>query len=547
VLRKREGKQLSIYSDIYSRIPEDHVLKQIAKAVDFSFINELLAGSYCANWGRPAKEPEMMMKLNMLEYMYGLSDERVIEESNYNLAYKWFLGLNPEDALPDPSLLAKFRTQRMKEVTLDEVMSEIVRQCVGKGIIKGKGLTIDATHIEANCTKKVPERIMKQLAKKIFKGLEKDLGSIPGGINTEIPNYKQIEDHRVAKETMQEYLAQTIEQAKEYAGNATKEAIRTAEDVVSDEKFILQKGVRSLSDPDARVGSKSKTDSFFGYKTEFTMTADERIITAMTVNSGEYVDGSEFETLLDATKKGNVEVKELYGDRAYFRKDILEKLEAEGIEDHIPVSASVYKVDEELFSYNKDSDEWFCFMGNKTVKCKKTQRTANGKTYGILEYTFDKAQCINCPHRDRCMGKTKTKARKLRIATSTPYFYEKSQKQKEPEFLEKYKKRSAQEWKNAELKRFHGLARARGWGLRSVAFQAKFTAIAVNLKRIAAILTSLLRVLTLSMRKIRSVRAFLCFILDSSLVACFFLTTFSVVSDGSLCSSPLPFFARSRS
>ena len=118
------------------------MLKQIAKAVDFSFINDLLAGSYCANWGWPAKEPEMMMKLNMLEYMYGLSDERVIEESNYNLAYKWFLGLNPEEELPDPSLLAKFRTQRMKEVTLDEVMSEIVRQCVEKGIIKGKGLTI---------------------------------------------------------------------------------------------------------------------------------------------------------------------------------------------------------------------------------------------------------------------------------------------------------------------------------------------------------------------------------------------------------------------
>ena len=53
--------------------------------------------------------------------------------------------------------------------------------------------------------------------------------------------------------------------------------------------------------------------------------------------------------------------------------------------------------------------------------------------------------------------------------------------------MEKYKKRSAQEWKNGEMKRFHGLSRARGWGLRSILFQAKLTAIAVNLKRIAAI------------------------------------------------------------
>ena len=49
----------------------------------------------------------------------------------------------------------------------------------------------------------------------------------------------------------------------------------------------------------------------------------------------------------------------------------------------------------------------------------------------------------------------------------------------------KYKKRACEEWKNAEMKRFHGMARAKGWGIRSMTFQAKFTAIAVNLKRIA--------------------------------------------------------------
>ena len=81
----------------------------------------------------------------------------------------------------------------------------------------------------------------------------------------------------------------------------------------------------------------------------------------------------------------------------------------------------------------------------------------------------------------------KTKARKLTVSVNAPIYYEMSQKQKEKEFLEKYKKRSSQEWKNSEMKRFHGLSRARGWGLRSMLFQAKLTAIAVNLKRIVAI------------------------------------------------------------
>ena len=109
---KENNVQMNFYSTLYSRIPENHLLKRISSAVDFSYINALLADSYCAKLGRPAKEPAMMAKLCMLERLYDLSDVKVIDEANCNLAYLWFLGLNPDDALPDPSLLAKFRTQR---------------------------------------------------------------------------------------------------------------------------------------------------------------------------------------------------------------------------------------------------------------------------------------------------------------------------------------------------------------------------------------------------------------------------------------------------
>ena len=520
MLRENKERQNSFYSTLYEKIPESHILKQIEKAVDFSFINDLLESSYCKHFGRPAKEPEMMMKLLFLQYIYNLSDVKVIEEANCNLAFLWFLGLNPEDKLPDPSLLAKFRTQRMQDITLDEVLSEIVRQCVENGIIKSDALTVDTTHIEANCTKKVPERIMKHLAKRIFKGLEADNGAVPEEINTNIPDYTQIEDHKQAKAVMKDYLEETIASAEEYAGEETEKAIAEAKDVLSDEKFILQKGLRSLSDKDARVGNKSKTQQFYGYKAEYTMTADERIITAMDIHTGEYVDGKEFSTLLEKTVKTGAKVSELYGDKAYFRKDILELLEEQKIKGYIPISASVYKIDEELFSYNKDSDQWFCFMGNHTVSCKRRTRTARGKKEDILSYIFSKEQCVNCPHRDICMGKNRTKARKLQVALSTSLFYEKSQEQKKPEFLEKYKKRSAQEWKNGEMKRFHGLSRARGWGLRSILFQAKLTAIAVNLKRIAAITGKKTRPVIAVFKKIEDY--FQKFILNTNFATVFF-------------------------
>ncbi|NPV89757.1 MAG: transposase [Firmicutes bacterium] len=132
-------KQLSLHSILYNKIPDNHLLKLINSAVDFSFINKLLEGSYCKYYGRPAKEPEMMARLLIIQYLYNLSDVQVIKDTAVNLAYMWFIGINPEDDLPDPSLLAKFRTQRLKDITLDDIIKEVVKQCVDKGIIKGTG------------------------------------------------------------------------------------------------------------------------------------------------------------------------------------------------------------------------------------------------------------------------------------------------------------------------------------------------------------------------------------------------------------------------
>lgn len=123
---KDKNMQLSIYSILYSKIPENHILKLINNTVDFSFINILLENSYCKYYGRPAKEPEMMAKLLILQYLYNHSDIQVIEETSLNLAYMWFIGINPEDDLPDPSLLAKFRTHRLKETTLDVLFKRLL-------------------------------------------------------------------------------------------------------------------------------------------------------------------------------------------------------------------------------------------------------------------------------------------------------------------------------------------------------------------------------------------------------------------------------------
>lgn len=485
---REKPKQASICSFLYERIPSDHLLKRITTAVDFSFINSLLADSYCKNNGRPAKEPELMLKLLFLQYLYNLSDVKVLEEANCNLAFLWFLDVNPEDELPNASLLSKFRRYRLKDFSLDEVITEIVRQCVESGLVKGSGVTVDSTHIEAAVSRKVPERIMKHLAKRIFKAMHKDNGSVGKEIDTHIPDYTQIEDPMEARRVMRSYLEKTMAACEAKAGPHTKRAISEAREVLSDDKFMVQKGIRSLADKDARVGRKSKDSSFYGYKMEYMMTAEARIITSVETASGEYVDGSQFDGLMDRTLESGLKPTEVFGDKAYFRPAILKRIAEDGAEPYIPVSASAYRIDEALFSYNKDSDQWRCIHGNETVSCKRRDTNRDGAVRSYLVYTFDKVQCVNCPHRTECMGKAKTKVRSLHVSLDTAQLYALSQRQKTPEFLEKYKKRAAQEWKNAEMKRFHGLARARGFGLIGVATQAKLTAIAVNLKRIAALI-----------------------------------------------------------
>ena len=484
---REEAKQQSFCSFLYDRIPEDHLLKRIAEAVDFSFVNELLEESYCKNNGRPAKEPEMMMKLLFLQYLYNLSDAKVMEEANCNLAYLWFLNVNPEDKLPDASLLSKFRRYRLKEFSLDEVITEIVRQCVESGLIKGSGVTVDSTHIEAAVSRKVPERILKQLAKRIFKAMSKDNGSVGKDIDTHIPDYTQFSDPMESRRIMKAYLEKTIAACEPKAGERAQQAIAEAREVLADDKFLVQKGIRSLADKDARVGRKSKEQSFYGYKMEYMMTPDERIITSVVCASGEYVDGTQFDALLDRTLDSGATVNEVYGDKAYFRAPILKRIKSEKAEPYIPVSASAYRIDETRFSYNKDSDQWFCTMGNETVSCKRRDTKRKGKKRSYLVYTFGQEMCINCPHRAECMGKAKTKSRILQVSLNTAALYELSQRQKTPQFLQKYKKRASQEWKNGEMKRFHGLAQARGFGLICVTLQAKLTAIAVNLKRIATL------------------------------------------------------------
>ena len=121
---KPKSPQASFYgSYLYDRIvPQDHLLRKINVVVDFSFVHDLVKDRYTPDFGRPAEDPEFMLRLCLLQYLYGDSDRQVIENARVNLAYKYFLGLAVDEEVPDFTTVSYFRAVRLGEEKFRQVI-----------------------------------------------------------------------------------------------------------------------------------------------------------------------------------------------------------------------------------------------------------------------------------------------------------------------------------------------------------------------------------------------------------------------------------------
>ena len=131
MLRQQREKQQKMNVVIMEQlVPEDHFLRKVDRAVDFSFIYELCAPLYCADNGRPAIDPEILFRMLLVGYLYGIKSEtRLEEEINYNVAYKWFCGLDLTEKAPDATTISQNRRRRFRDNNIPEqIFNEILRQ-----------------------------------------------------------------------------------------------------------------------------------------------------------------------------------------------------------------------------------------------------------------------------------------------------------------------------------------------------------------------------------------------------------------------------------
>jgi len=136
-------------------VPKDHLLRKIERVIDFSFIHDLTAALYCADNGRPPLDPTMMFKALFVGYLFGVRSERqLVREIEVNVAYRWFLRLKLTDKVFDASTLSQNRRRRYQDETIAQgIFDRIVEQAIRAGLVDGKVLYTDSTHLKANANK----------------------------------------------------------------------------------------------------------------------------------------------------------------------------------------------------------------------------------------------------------------------------------------------------------------------------------------------------------------------------------------------------------
>ena len=161
------SESLFYYFRLEDQIPENHLLRLIDEHIDFGFVRGQLKDSY-SDTGRPSIDPELLLRILLIGYLYGISSERkLVEELRMHLAWRWFTSLGFDQEIPHHSTFSKNRHGRFQESKLFEQLFErIVAQCLEVGLVRGDKLSVDGTFVEANASKesRIPREQLAEAA-----------------------------------------------------------------------------------------------------------------------------------------------------------------------------------------------------------------------------------------------------------------------------------------------------------------------------------------------------------------------------------------------
>jgi len=423
-------------------IPHDHLLRQIDQFLDFDSFKEHLKPHY-SHTGRPSIDPELMIRMLLLGYCYGIrSERRLCEEVHFNLAYRWFCKLGLEDDVPDHSSFSKNRHGRFRESDLFLlIFDSVVHSCHQEGLIKAEGFASDASYIRADA-------------------------AWENSVFTE----DEFECRRRNSRAVNEYLDSLDEKPLQVA---TPKRI-------------------SLTDPIARWKKKGGPARFY-YSTNYLIDiANNIIVDVEATPSNNILEVDSTRLMIERVEqKLSIKPKRLMADTAYGTGPMLDWLVQEKqIEPYIPVWDKADQNPETFslkdFKFNKEKNRYICPAGKELTHGRR--KFKNGKTASVTKastmiYRAYKPDCDACKYKMQCTPTDNAR----KIARS---IYEESREItrkiiESEKYAQSFKDRRKVEVLFGHLKRIMKLDRLRLRGLTGASDEFILAATAQNLKKLA--------------------------------------------------------------
>jgi len=429
-------------------VPEDDIYRQIEAAVDFSFIYDVLRPYYCSDNGKYSTDPVIVVKSLLIAFIEGIPSERRLERQlHLNAAYRWFLGLGYHERVPDHSTISQLRRRKFNEAEIiKEMFMHILRLCAEAGLVSGKLLVTDSTHVKASASKASRMKIeIERTATEFFDRLDA---------------YEAAERERLGLPGI------------ERKPSKPKKTEQTM----------------SVTDPDAGWLTRPGKPDGFHYLSHQTLDAENGIIVDVNVTPGNTHDSTPY---LDQIYRAvntldgmGITALAVSGDLAYDTATIHKELDERELTVYLPEketsdsSKTDYK--RELFTYHRDTDSFTCPAG-QTLTLRGTQRLESGV---FREYRTNPKDCRNCPHRGRCLAPSR-KSRRIQVNIFQDIVDKHRKTNGSAEYNDALRKRQIWcEGTFAAQKAKHNLGQMFRRGIRAASDHCLLAACTMNLKRL---------------------------------------------------------------
>ena len=459
--QKEVQPKLYLSFSLDGAVPQNHFVRRLAAAVDLGFVRGLTRHFY-SRTGQPSVDPVVLFKLWLLGYLFNITSERrLCEEAGLNLAWRWFLGYELDEPIPDHSVLSKAR-RRFGTRTYEQFFSRVVQLCERSGLVEGDVVFVDSTLSKANAS---PQGLRSRSL------LEQKLRRPEEFVNDlRLVN----DDPEVTGNEL------STNGGKRQPGRPHKDREDKRRDA---RRSSLNEFSVNPVDPDAQTFRKPGKAPILGHKTHFLVDGGKaNIITAVESRGACEADGQAVGVLLDKHQETlGRPARELVGDRGYGSETALKDCVQRGVQPLLGIRAITNPhggISRDEFTFVPEQDLYRCPTGKELKRF--TENVFRRQTI----YKPPTGACQGCPLRTRCAPGVRDRVITRRWdADIVEEMLERSRTPRSRRLIRR--RQVVSETANANAKEKHGFARAQFRGRSKMQIQALLTASAMNLKKLA--------------------------------------------------------------